>query len=111
MLITLEQDIDIRLERFQTQHHSDASQQTSLEEPDELVEIVSGNLLWLVEKKNSISVTCQQSSDGTTILTGSHGEVGVTVRPERVPLHQLVDDDPGGAARNRSRNLFDQKHQ
>lgn len=79
MLVSLQQNIDICLEPLQTQHHSDHPQETCFEEPDQLVNIVSGYLLWLIQKEHSICVSCKEGSDRTSVLTRTDWKVGVTV--------------------------------
>ena len=71
MLVALQQNIDICLEPLQSQHHSDHPQETSFEEPNQLVNIVSWNLLWFIQEKHCIGVPGKESSDGTTVLTGT----------------------------------------
>ena len=49
MLISLSKNIDISLERFQSKHHSLHPCEASLPEPNKFINIVSGNLRWLVQ--------------------------------------------------------------
>ena len=82
MLVTFQQDVDIGHEGFQPQHHPRHPRAASLEEPNQLVDVVTGNLLRLLQEEDSLGVPCQQSSEGSPVLTGTHRELGVAVRPE-----------------------------
>ena len=89
VLVAFKENINISDKRFQTEHHPSHSRAASLQEPDEFVDIVTRNLLRLLQQEHGLRVSGQQSSEGSSVLAGCDREICVTVRPERGPLHQL----------------------
>ena len=89
MLISLQQNINVRLKWLKSKQHSLHPEEARLEEPDELVDVMTGDLLRVVQQEHSVRVAGEQSPDGTPVLTGTNGKICIAVGPKRGPLHQL----------------------
>ena len=111
MLISFSQDSVVCDELLFSCQKSGNSRQSSLQEPDELVEVVKRNLLWFSENKDRPKISFSKCILPASIFTGWHGEIWVWVRHEVVELRQLVDDDEWGASWHRSWCGLGQQHQ
>ena len=93
MLVTLKQDAKIKFKSLEPEKHPEHPEKTSFQEPDELVDVVPGNPVRGLEQEHGPGVPSQQGADGAAVLARADGKVGVTVTPERGPLHQLKFGD------------------
>lgn len=89
VLVTLEENAEIKIKSFETEKHPEHSEEASFEEPDQLVDVVPGDPVRGLEQEHGPGVPGQQGADGAAVLARADREVGVTVTPERGPLHQL----------------------
>ena len=79
VLVSFSQNIKICLKRFQPQHHPLHPGHPSLEEPHKLIDVVPGDLLWLVQEENSVKVSLLQGPERSPILTGSYRKIAIAV--------------------------------
>ena len=68
MLVPLQQDVDVCLEGLEAEQHSLHAEETRLQEPDELVDVVARDLLGRLEQEHRGRVPRQQRADGTPVL-------------------------------------------
>lgn len=101
VLISLLENVDIFDEGLLPGQDPPDPGQPRLEEPDELVEVVAGNVLRPGQDEHSVPVSGGQGLERSPVLARRDGEVGVGVGEDRVPLHDLVDDDERGTAGHR----------
>ena len=69
MLVSLQQDVDVCHKGFQAEHHPRHPRAAGLEEPDQLVDIVSRDLLRLLQQEDSFGISSQKSSKRSPVLT------------------------------------------
>ena len=79
VLVPLSQNIQICPERFQSKHHPLHPGHPSLEEPHKLVDVMPGDLLWLIQEENSVKVSFLQGPERSPILTGSYRKIAIAV--------------------------------
>ena len=109
VLVSLQQDVDVCHKGFQAEHHPRHPRAAGLEEPDQLVDIVSRDLLRLLQQEDSFGISSQKSSKRSPVLTlivnnwrnvfffylffskltWTDRELCIAVWPERCPLNQL----------------------
>lgn len=101
VLISLLENVDILDEGLLPGQDPPYPGQPGLEEPDELVEVVPRHVLRPGQHEHRVPVSGGEGLERASVLAGRDGEVRVGVGEDRVPLHDLVDDDEGGTAGHR----------
>ena len=95
MLVSFSENVFVSVKLLPAGQHACHPGQASLEQPEELVDVVPGHIFFSSQDENCVVVFGSQSVDRVSVFARRHREIRIGIGENVGRFDQFVDDDEG----------------